>query len=320
MKKKILFVWPPTPGGPQHIYKLLGRAMRSQLLEGYEISETYTIWWWIKSHFQRYDLIVSAIPFFFHPLRTKVFVFHFHGDHKAQRKLPSLGNKLLYLVDWNCRFAEKLVISSRYLPEKLGMRDRYKSKRVIIPNPIELPESQVARTQVSQPLRLLTVSSTKFYLKGKWIIDIATELTKIQDMDIERTIIAGWNDAIQQQLQQELSAITLPPRVTYRWLWWLREKELVDYYVQSDIFVYGTRLDTWGQTIVQAMSYGLPVILLPYDAWEYIYPDRLITENIAQRIAEIINTYSEESTFSISFSRDFDCNEIGTALLSLCDS
>ncbi|USN54841.1 MAG: hypothetical protein H6765_10360 [Candidatus Peribacteria bacterium] len=94
----------------------------------------------------------------------------------------------------------------------------------------------------------------------------------------------------------------------------------MDYYVQSDIFVYGTRLDTWGQTIVQAMSYGLPVILLPYDAWEYIYPDRLITENIAQRIAEIINTYSEESTFSISFSRDFDCNEIGTALLSLCDS
>jgi hypothetical protein len=46
------------------------------------------------------------------------------------------------------------------------------------------------------------------------------------------------------------------------------------------------------------MSYWLPIILLEYELWKYIYPKEIITDNVPQQIKKVLINYKEYISIS----------------------
>ena len=61
---------------------------------------------------------------------------------------------------------------------------------------------------------------------------------------------------------------------------------------------------------MEAMSFWLPVILLKYELWKYIYPDKIITNNLQKKLREVIENYEQYSKLSIEFVKKFGKNKV----------
>jgi 5'-deoxynucleotidase YfbR-like HD superfamily hydrolase len=50
--------------------------------------------------------------------------------------------------------------------------------------------------------------------------------------------------------------------------------------------------------------------LLDYELWKYIYPKEIITNNLPEKLKEIIKNYESYSKLSINFVKQYDKNII----------
>jgi glycosyltransferase involved in cell wall biosynthesis len=112
----------------------------------------------------------------------------------------------------------------------------------------------------------------------------------------------------------------MPSCCTIRYLDRQTKDELKALYSESDIFIYGTRLDTWGLTVMEAMINKLPVILLPYAAWEHIYPEQFITTQLVKRIEFILMNYLQEADEAYTFAKQFSLEHIGKKRFTLLNT
>lgn len=316
--KKIAFMSPSTKGGPYYIYQEFVDELNKNhwnKIQAYFFSSKKD---WIKLHVAKYDCIFSVIPFLFKPLGTKKYYYNIHWNFEIERKRSSLWNKLLYLARLNIWFCNKIILNSMFLADKLWFLKKYKNKINIIPNPIILENKDLKEKKLQDPnnIKILTVSSTKFLEKWMWIIDLANQIKKIKNIHIHWTIIAGWDKENKQVIQKEFNKIVLPKNIKTTWIDWIEKEELNKHYKANDVFLYGTRLDTRGQTISEAMSYSLPIILLEYELWKYIYPTEFITNNIENKLIEIINNYKKHSELSKSFVNKYDIHKITKKLFN----
>lgn len=303
MKKiKIAFLAPEMKWGPFYIYKDISDWLKKEHWNELDIHFFNSKLEWVKLHFIKYDFIFSVIPFLFKPLWVKKYIFNLHGNYNIEKNRRSLWNKLLYLAESNLRFSDKIMISSLFLAKKLNFINTYKNKIFILPNPVYVNNTiKIKSNHVKDVTNILTVSSTKFLEKWIWIIDLWKQLSKIKDLNLNWTIIAGGDIKNKNKLLEEFWKINFWENIKYKWLDWIEKDNLPNYYNKTDIFLYGTRLDSWWGTILEAMSYNLPIILLEYELWEYIYPKEIITNNIDVSIRKILGNYEYHSKLSADF-------------------
>ena len=311
-KIKVAFMAPETKWWPYYIYKELVDWFNDKYWNEIEAYFFNTKKDWIKLHFSRFDVIFSVIPFLFKPVWTKKFIFNLRWNYKLERKKKWLGNRLLYLSNLNLKFSDKIMLTSYFLADKLWFRKKYENKIFILPNFIDLEWKKInsEKLENKKTINLLTVSSTKFLQKWMWIIDLAKQIKDIINYKINWTIIAWGNETNKRIIEKEFNKIDFPSNISINWIEWIEKDKLNEFYQKSDIFVYGTRLETWGQTILEAMSFWLPLILLDYELWKYIYPERIITSNINQKLEEVINDYEEYSKLSIQFVKQYDKEKV----------
>lgn len=305
-KIKIAFLAPETKWWPYYIYKDIVEALKSDFWNKLDVYFYNSKKDWVKLHFKKIDFIFSVIPFLFKPLWAKKYLYNLHWNYKIERKNKWLGVKLLYLSELNLFFSDNIMLTSYFLADKLWFREKYSDKIII--NPIfvkNINNSKKVFNNINWTINLLTVSSTKFLDKGKWIIDIWKQLSKINDLNINWTIVAGWNDENKKNIFDEFNTIKFNSNIKVKSLDWVEKEALHKLYNDSDIFIYGTRLDTWWVTIMEAMSFWLPVILLEYELWDYIFPKEIVTDNIENRIRDVINNYEEYKKYSLSFINNY---------------
>jgi len=311
-KIKIAFMAPETKWWPQFIYKELVKWLNTKYWEKIEAHFFCSKKDWLKLHIAKYDTIFSVIPFLFKPIWTKRFIFNPRWNRNIEKKKKGVWNKLLYLSNWNLKFSDKIMLTSYFLADKLWFRKKYEKKIFILPNFINLEWKELKPNglQNKENLNLLTVSSTKFLQKWMGIVDLAKQIKDITNYKINWTIIAWGNRKNKEIIEKEFNKVDFPENITINWIDWIEKEKLNEFYQKADVFVYWTRLETWGQTILEAMSFWLPVILLDYELWEYIYPGKIITDDINQKLDEIINNYKEYSKLSIEFVKQYDKEKI----------
>ncbi|MDC0506141.1 glycosyltransferase [Candidatus Gracilibacteria bacterium] len=311
-KIKIAFLAPETKGGPYYLYKDIVDFFERNYNEEIEVYFFNSRFDWLRLHFKHYDVVCSVIPFLFKPIGVEKYIYNPRGNFDIEKKKNKLGNKLLYLARNNLEFADRVWLNSYFLADKLNFKKLYDQKICIIPDFITIDGKSKIRKNPhgGDEIKILTVSSTKFLEKALGTVDLKKQLSKVTDSNITWTIIAGGNKENFEKVKDQFDAITLPNNLKIEWIDWVGKDILKDYYKESDIFLYGTRLDTWGGVIMEAMSYGLPVILLEYELWKYIYPKKIITNNIINKISDIEKNYKEYSELSLDFIGSFDRNEV----------
>lgn len=313
MKNKITiaFLAPETKWWAYYIYKDLVSWLREQYSDKLEIYFFNSKKDWLKLHFNKYDFIISIIPFLFKPIWAKKYIFNPRGNFEIEKKVNKLWNKLLYLAKNNISFSDNIWITSYFIADKLNFREKFNDKIVITPDFIKLnlninslvrKEKKLLKSRVN----ILTVSSTKFFEKWMWILDLKIELSKIKNKNIEWTIIAWWNDQNKNKIKSEFDNVRVWKNIKINWIDWLEKEKLNQYYKKTDIFLYWTRLETWWWTIMEAMNHWIPIILLDYELWKYIYPKEIISSDIEKQLNIVINDYSKYSKISVDFVKNFD--------------
>ena len=316
-KIKVAFMAPETKWWPYFIYKELVNWLNEKYWNQLEVYFFNSKKDWLKLHFTKFDVIFSVIPFLFKPIWTKKFIFNPRWNWEIEKKKRWLGNKLLYLSKLNLNFSDKIMLTSYFLADKLNFRKKYEDKFIIIPNFIDLKWKKIKIKKLNnkklnnkEKLNLLTISSTKFLQKWIWIVDLANQVKNIKNYKINWTIIAWWNIKNKEIIEKEFNKIDFPKNISINWIDWIKKNRLNEYYEQSDIFIYWTRLETWGQTILESMNFWLPVILLDYELWKYIYPEDIISNNITEKLNEIIDNHEKYSQLSIDFVKQYDKEKI----------
>lgn len=295
MKKKVAFMAPESKWWPYYIYEDIVDWLKKEHWKEVNVEFFHTKKDRIKLHFSKYDVIFSVIPFLFKPIKTKQYFYNLHWNFEIEKKRKWIWNKLLYLSKWNLRFCNKIILTSYFLADKLNFRKKYENKIEIIPNFVE--DVEYIRPQknfkADDEIKILTVSSTSFLEKWMWIVDLWEEIKKIKNKNILWTIIAGWDKNNMQKIQKEFYKINFPKNIKTIRLDRVEKEELKKHYKNNDIFIYWTRLDTWWMTIFEAINYSMPVLLLDYEVFRYIFKENFFIKNIKKDISNTLINYSK---------------------------
>ena len=115
---------------------------------------------------------------------------------------------------------------------------------------------------------------------------IARAQKKLPDLKI---VIAGTGPA-----EEELKSL-LPGAL---FLGWVDKKRIAEFYAGLDLFVFPSRFDTFGNVVLEAFTYGMPVIAYnckgPKDIIEHEVSGYLV-EDIEQMANQIVGFYSSQS-------------------------
>ena len=296
-KLKIAFMAPETKWWPYFIYKELVDWLNDKYWNEIEAYFFNTKKDWIKLHFAKFDVIFSIIPFLFKPIWAKKFIFNLHWNYKVERRKKWLWVKLLYLTDWNFKFADKIMLTSYFLADKLKFRKKYKDKIIIIPNFIDIKEYDFWKKNYdNSKYKILTITSFKFFDKWKWILDLWNVIKKLwEKTNKEISWIIVWNDNSDnfKNIKKEFDEINFPKNVKIIWKWWLKKEEIKEELKNNDYFLYWTYLDNFPGVILEAITSKMKVLVNDFESFKYFLPENIICENEDEMVEKILNDDTE---------------------------
>ncbi len=308
--KTVVFIAPKWKWWTYYYYKDITDYLIKNYWDEFEVIFCNTLKDYLLRHFKKADIIFSIIPFFFKPLWAKKYIFNLHWNYKTERKSKSLWAKLQYLAELNLWFSDNILITSYFLADKLWFRDKYKDKILISPLFLKNIDCRIKKNFHS-PLRLLTISSANFLEKWMWVYVLAEQIFKIKDIDVCWTVVLPWNNDNKKVILGKVSKLSRWKNIEYNVLDFVPREKLWELYKENDIFVYATNLDTWWWVIMEACSYWLPVLILPYELWNYIwYPDKFTVDDFERWIKNTLDFYEKRSELSVSFISKFSIEKI----------
>ena len=296
-KKRIAFVAPVWEWWPTTLYRDLVESLSEQYHE-YEYFFISSARQWVLLHFEnkKFDIIISSIPFFWKPPHC-VYIIHQHGLYRADRWFTSIPKLLSWLYPYNILFSKIVLYPSEFL--KKYYSSNHKDQRVIYNfSPFPIVTNNDFNLSNKKEIILSTVTGFTFYDKARWMLDIFEKLEYIH-RDKKITYYLCWDGKYLSLIQEQLKNYKIPENIKITFLWRLDKKELVDLLEKTDIFLYSTFQDTFGISIIEAMSFWIPVILNDYELFYELYDEEFIvdtTTNFIEKITQLINErdYYEE--------------------------
>lgn len=201
--------------------------------------------------------------------------------------------------------ADALIANSVGLRQRALLFDDKKTISVI-PNGVNMP-GQVAisdgvmkNSSRDKEIRLLFVSRL---IEGKGLQDIFPQLRSLSDRCDKlgkklRYVIVG--DGIYRDTLEKLCD-DLRIRDIIEFVGYKNKSELVEYYGTADIFVFPSRSEGMPNVVLEAMSYGLPIVMTPCEgSTELIHDNGFISvaEDFSDRIWDIISDEGLKKHFS----------------------
>ncbi|NDK09872.1 glycosyltransferase family 4 protein [Candidatus Gracilibacteria bacterium] len=294
MKKKIAFVAPVRGGGPYELYKNLVKELNDNY-EDIDCNFVSGVKPWLQLHINRdkYEIIISSIPFLWKPIGSK-FILNINGIFWKELSF-SLGGIIALLYPYNSLFADKIIYSSDFLRKKIGY-GKIKSD-VIYPFVIKENHNHKKNNFLKEKkeINMLTVTSFSFLDKAKGVIDIIKKLQIIDcDKNITFTVVGGGKYL--KYIKKQVSSLELDKNINILFTGMLNKSEVYNLYISSDIFIYSTFQDTFGISIIEAMSFCLPVILNNYILFNEIFPNILRVDD-SEDFINVLNNLINNSDF-----------------------
>jgi len=218
-------------------------------------------------------------------LMRKPVIYHVHETSIR----PALLKKFLRLVIGLT--AQKIIFVSDYLLRTEGFAGR---AQFVLHNALETTLSTVPQASAGERFNVLMVCSLKKYKGVSEFIRIAQLLVETH---IRFTLVLN---AEQEEVDAYFMGVELPENVSI----FARQSDLSGFYAGASLLLNLSRPDEWvetfGLTILEGMSYGLPVIVPPVGGPAEIVTDGqqgyLISCYETQRIADAIRLISADRT------------------------
>ena len=286
--KKIAFVLPKTQWWAYYVYNKIAKLLNKKY--NYKIQVINSNFWWLRTHFWKYDIVFSVIPFLFKP--SKKYYFITVWNFLKERKKNRLWTKLLYLSSYNFKISDKAILMNKYLLNEIKQIQKYKNKIKIIPNFIKFDKYKSIREKNIEKIKnietieqldkinILTITWFKFYDKGKWVINLKKVINKLAikhpNKQIIRNIAGNSENEIFNKIKKEFEKISIEKNLKINWLWWIDEKELNKQLINNDLFLYWTELDVFPTTLLEAWWVWLPMLVNNFSSFKWVINNELI--------------------------------------------
>lgn len=314
-KIKIALISPESKWWPYHIYKELNDFFILKWIDSKLIN---TKSWYLLAHFEKYDYIISVVPFLFKPFFSSFYFFNPHWNWELEKHNWKLWNKLLYLSNYNLMFSDKIILASYFLADKLNFKEKYKNKIHIFPNFINITEKTSVKTDTFDlKIKILTITSFKFYKKWLGIINlwnVVNNLWKILNKDIEWTIVWKSDNNNYNQIYEIFKKIKFEKNIKIIIKWWLDKEKIEDELLNNNIFIYWTELDNFPIILLESMSKWLITLTNDFESFKYFLPPGIMMEseenmtNMLNRI--IVNNDFNLKYSSLEFTKKYEKNKV----------
>lgn len=233
-KKKILIITFPQ-GGPFVWAKNLAKELEKR---GYEVTLASGRKEYLKQQFKYYDIVHTCVPL--PNLFCKKYVLTIHGNYKEEKHLSRF---LFPVAIWR---ANHVTIPSVFLKNKLGIQ-----KARIISNGINLPEMKKNDyTLKSENPKLGILTNFNFRKKVDGILRLSEIIKNISP---QPTLIIGGAGAFLEEYKPKILSI-------FQNVEFFGHCKKEDLFNEIDIFTYYSLLDNQPLAILEAMTFGLPVV------------------------------------------------------------
>ena len=246
IKMNVDILTPLRWGGPQ---KWGDNLSESLLKKGIYAKNIHSFFGIIKRIFYtKADVIHSTLPLFF-TFHKKPIILTIHGDFNNENKIWKFFYKIAI------KKSLEVTVPSKWLKHKLGL-----SHAKIIPNGIFIKNQQhnkrlTIKKSTNNKLLFVTVTGFKFIEKSKGILrilNLLNQLNKFSNLIFRYHIIGGGRYL--EKIKKK-SGITNFKKVFHGY-----KSNPKVFFSKSDIFLYYSFQDNLPLAIIEAMSYGLPVI------------------------------------------------------------
>lgn len=200
------------------------------------------------------------------------------------------------ILKWFLRFvvshtATQVIFPSNYLKEVEQFK---KVSQLVIHNPVRLPQDIHAKQLNLSSFEILMICSMKRYKGVFHFLDLASKF--LDDAKYRFTMVLNATDS---EIKAFFEGAVIPSNVTLH----SRQSELHKYYLKADLLLNlsppNQVIESFGLTIVEAMSYGIPVIAPPIGGPAEIVRDLmdgfLINADELENIFTTINAIANDS-------------------------
>ncbi|MBI4385181.1 MAG: glycosyltransferase family 4 protein [Nitrospinae bacterium] len=202
-------------------------------------------------------------------MKGKPFVLNAHGSLLGFKKYLSPGlHQVPYKVydgltlKLSARRADAVVVSSRFEYEDAVAFGIDREKLHIIPMGIDVPEETAPPGRPGgSPLRILFVGRLARVRRVELLLQAAKELKIPYQISIvggEEKTASLSKGGYMRELKNLAADLGIADRVTFTGT--KKPEELRSCYGNADVFVYPSLYENFGQPLLEAASYGLPVV------------------------------------------------------------
>ena len=298
MKKKIAFLAPKNKWGTYYYYEGISEYLDKNYSDLYDVYFFSGYFNYFKLHFQKFDTIFSIVPFFWKPLWAKKYIFNLHWNYKQEGNIFSIL-KTFKIYDLNLWFSDNIMLVSYYLSDTIGFSEKYKNKIEIVGNYVnKIWDTSQKHTK---QFNFLTVTSSAFYEKARWIIDLVEVLKSVCEIKINEkisfTIVWIQDKNILAKLQWEIAKMNLSNDISLIWKPWLNKEELEEEYKNNDYFLYWTYLDNFPWVILDAIANWMTCYTNDYESFSYFLDEQYICKTREDMMQKILLWKQQDNSF-----------------------
>lgn len=251
-----------------------------------------------------------------HPFAKTVFFSHGNIFTMTQTFRFYSGNKLVgfcfnFFIKWILRRTELIFVLDEL---SLHQYKKYNKNVIKVNNSIVLPEEDYSSKNIHNPVRLLFVGRLS---KVKGIENIIRAIDNYQE-DISLTIVGDGEEA------ENLKSLVGSNRISFRGA--LKPNQVKDEMIQADILIMNSVVEGKPMTIIEAMSYGMPIITTDVGGISELVEfgeNAAITDGSVEQIQDgikfICERYPMYSKRSCSLSKKFDYKLVNSEIYNRID-
>lgn len=295
--KKII-IYSSRFGGPYNQYKLLKKKLEEK---NYKVRLYNT---YLKSafslFFEKKDVLITLIPLPFR-FRAKKYIQNIKGQFYQEKHF--IRNPFAYLYPRGMKIADVVVVPSKFLKEDLiNKNSKWKLKQaIIIPNGVKLEEK--AELKNKKDIRIITATNFSFPIKSRGVLKLVKAISEVSPKKIDKLDkkivfeIFGeghFLEEIKEQSKELIKQKNNNINIKFKGF----SKNLKKEFLNTDLFLYWSKHDNMPNSVIEAMSYGLPIICNDVGAIKEIIKTSkegiISTEkNLVNNIEKLILNYSK---------------------------
>ncbi len=301
MRKKVVFITSVWEWWPKTLYRDLVNLLNEKYPE-YEYSLVSSAKEWIKLHFlnNKYDLIISSIPFFWKPPKCD-YIIQQHWLYKNDRWFTSIPKLLAWFYPYNTFFSKIVLYPSEFL--KKYYNSKHRNQKVILNfSSFPIIKNEIKSLENKNEINLLTIFRADIYNKARWILDLYEKL-KLFKPNKKINYKVAWFWKYYEEMKKSFDSSKLDKNINIKWIGWLDKDWVIEEVNKCDIFLYSTFYETFWIILLEVLSLWKPILLNNYESYYWLYDEEFISKDNKEFINKLSKLINNDEYYNQYFSK-----------------